>query len=141
MSDGFQNTRTVTTTTYPISNAAVTSYRTTYIDPLRTAIQQDKIIYKSHINLLRTAIEVFRNHNHTWEDYAAIKTRENNGPGSVLSNAARPTTAVSLSNYSTPTEIADNTVISHTTINTYVTSVNSFKDHLHLTDDVYGYET
>lgn len=122
-----------TTTTFPASDAETTAARATFTNPLRAAFVSGGRIRASDINLLRNAVTAFNGHTHSAEDYAAIAEFGNNGPRTVL--AANPRVSAAMTGGQTPTEVAANTLIRATDVNTIVNAVNATRDHTHVIFD------
>lgn len=122
-----------TTTTFPTDEAGTTTFRATYVNPLRTAFVSGGRIRAEDINLLRIAIAVFNGHTHSVIDYAAIAEFGNNGPRTVI--AANPRVSTIVVGQTTPTEVAAGTLVRAIDVNTHIASVNTYVNHVHIIDD------
>jgi hypothetical protein len=121
------------TSTYPIDATEVTSFRATYVNPLRNAFVSGGRIRAADVNLLRTAISVFNGHTHGVIDYASIGNFGNNGPRTVI--AANPRVSTIVVGQTTPAEVAAATLIKATDVNAHVASVNNYINHVHVIFD------
>lgn len=122
-----------TTTTFPTSDQETTNARAAFTNPLRAAFVSGGRIRAADINLLRNACTAFNAHTHSAQDYAAIAEFGNNGPRTVL--AANPRVSAAMTGGSTPTEVAANTLIRATDVNTLVTAANAIRNHSHVIFD------
>lgn len=122
-----------TTSTFPRNATDTTNFRASYVTPLRNAFVSGGQIRAADLNLLRIAIAVFNGHDHGVIDYAAIREFGNNGPGTVI--AANPRVSTIVVGQSTPPQVSAGAQVSATHFNAHATSVNTYRDHLHIIFD------
>jgi hypothetical protein len=125
-----------TTTTYPLNADDVNTYRGAYVNPLRAAFVAGNKITKGQLDLLKEAIDTFRIHDHSVQDYAGIGEYGNNGPRTYF--GADPRVSSAFTGNSSPGAVSASAVITASALNSYIDACNACRDHVHSIEDQTG---